>query len=100
VNTITIILAVSLAISIVLLSVSLYYNVKFGKLILRYVDQVEDALDIFDQKYSSISAIIETPLFYDSQEVRSVVADIKDCRDEILKTANILGNVEEVEQTE
>jgi len=95
VNTLTIALSVSLTVAIVLLLMSLYYNIKFGKLILQYVDQIEETLDIFDQKYASISKVSEMPLFYDSAEVKSVVVDIKDCRDQILKTANILGNVEE-----
>ncbi len=96
-NSLTIILAISLAISLLLLFVSVYYNVKFGKLILRYIDQIEETLDVFDEKYSSISEVAEKPLFYDSLEVRAVIDDIKSCRDSILKAANVLGNVEEEE---
>lgn len=99
-NTLTIILAGCLCVSTVLLSFSVYYNIKFGKLILKYIDQIEETLDVFDTKYASISTIVEMPLFYDSQEIRSVITDIKDCRDQILKTANILGDVEEVEEAE
>ena len=38
------------------------------------------------------------PVFYDSPQVRSVIQDIGNCRDSILKAANILGNVEEEEE--
>jgi len=97
VNSLTIFLAISLVVSLFLLFISIYYNVKFGKLILRYVDQIEETLDVFDEKYSNISEIVEKPLFYDSLEVRAVVEDIKSCRDSVLKAANVLGNVEEEE---
>ena len=96
-NSLTIFLAISLVVSLFLLFISIYYNVKFGKLILRYVDQIEETLDVFDEKYSNISEIVEKPLFYDSLEVRAVVEDIKSCRDSVLKAANVLGNVEEEE---
>ena len=97
-STLTICLIIGLTVSLLLLFASVYYNIKFGKLILKYVDQIEETLDVFDEKYSSISKVADMPLFYDSIEVRGVVEDIKVCRDSILKAANVLGNVEEEEE--
>jgi len=80
------------------LVVSLYYNFKFGVLILKYVDQLEETLDVFDENYSRISEVTEMPVFYDSPQIRAVIQDIGNCRDSILKAANILGKVEEEEE--
>ena len=80
---------------LILLIISFYYNYKHGVLIIRVAESIEDALDILDERYSSISDILEIPLFYDSPQVRQVQTDIRDCRDSILKVANALGTVEE-----
>ena len=97
-SALTICLISGLSISIILLAVSVYYNIKFGTLILQYVDQIEVTLDVFDKKYSSISTIIEKPLFYDSPEIREVLGDVRDCRDCILEAANVLGSIESIEE--
>jgi hypothetical protein len=93
-----IVLIVMMSLLVPCLALSLYYNFKFGVLILKYVDQIEETLDVFDENYSNLSEVIEMPVFYDSPQVRSVIQDIGNCRDSILKAANILGNVEEEEE--
>jgi len=90
-------ISILLAITFLLLCVSLYFNYKHGILILRTIDGIEGALDMLDQKYSSISEILEIPLFYDSPQIRKVHEDLKESRDTILKVANLLGTVEELE---
>ena len=77
----------------------MYFNYKHGVLILKVVDEIEDSLDVLDEKYGSISNILEIPLFYDSPQVRQVHVDIKDCRDSILKIASLLGNIQERDET-
>ncbi len=65
--------------------------------ILGYQDALEDSLDLIDSKYSSISNILEKPIFFDSMEVRQVVSDIKDTRDSLVVIARKLtrdGNEE------
>ena len=57
-----------------------FYCVKFGLLILRVQDALEIALDVIDEKYATMTTICERPLFYDSPEVRQVLASIKDTR--------------------
>jgi len=69
---------------------SLYYNYKFGIMILNVQDKLEESLDILDEKYRSISIILEKPVFFDSVEVRQALSDISESRDAILYIANEL----------
>ena len=79
------------------LSVSLYYLAKFSLIILRIQDAIEESLDVIDERYQSISKILEIPLFYDSPQIRQVVNDIKITRDTLLKVANKFATVSEDE---
>lgn len=58
-------------------------------------ESIEKTIDILDQKYNSISKILEIPVFYDSPQIKNVVEDIKSCRDSLLKSASILANIDE-----
>ena len=80
----------------ILLCVSLYFNYKFARVILRMEDAVEESLDRLDTRYMSISKILEVPLFYDSPQIRQVIDDIKQCQQSILFVANQIGRIEEV----
>jgi len=91
-------LSIIMAALFVMLSVSLYFNVKHGLIIIRVQDQIEDSLDILDSKYASISDILESPVFFDSLEVRQVINDISSSRDAILFIAKSLSAIEEKEQ--
>ena len=51
---------------------------------------MEESLDIMDERYTSISKVLETPLFYDSPEIRRVLKDVAGCRDAVLYIANVL----------
>ena len=79
-------------------SVSLYYVYKFGKIILNFEDSVEDALDDLDTIHEEISQVLETPLFYDSPEVRKVITQIEKARNIIVnsadKTAKIFNQID------
>lgn len=85
-------LALTLLIIILMiaLSISLYYNYKFGRIIIDVEDAVEDSLDLLDKNYEKLSKILEIPVFFDSIEVRQVIAEIDDSRGTILKIANAL----------
>ena len=61
-------------------------------LILRIEDALEETLDILDNRYASISEIVEIPLFSDSPQIRQVHQDLKYSRDSLLSVANILVN--------
>ena len=77
-----------------------FYVAKFGITILKVEDAVEECLDVLDERYESISKVLEIPLFDDSPQVKSVCRDIKRSRDEILTVANLLtgGIIEEEEK--
>ena len=80
---------------LVALCASLYYNFKFGVLILRIQDDIEESLDMLDERYESISKILEIPLFYDSNEIRTVLQDVNASRETILKIARSLAAIDE-----
>ena len=77
------------------LCVSLYFVVRFGLVILRIEDAIEESLDVLDERYRSISEILEIPLFYDSPQIRQVVNDIKVSRDSVLKIAQSFASIDE-----
>ena len=84
----------------VALAFSAYYNYKFGRALIRMEDALEQSLDILDERYESISQILQIDLFYDSPQIRQVVKDIKQCQDSILLVANEIGRLEEIEDGE
>ena len=67
--------------------ITIFYCIKFGLIILGVQDVIEEALDVIDEKYESITEICERPLFYDSPEVRKVLDDIKATRTALHKIA-------------
>jgi len=79
----------------VMLVISLYYNYKFGRALIRMEDALEESIEKLDDRYSSISKVLEIPLFSDSPQIRQVVADIKECQRSILFVANEIGRLEE-----
>ena len=78
----------------VLLVMSMYYNYKFARTLIRMEDAVEKSLDELDQRYFDITQILEIPVFYDSPQIRQVIEDIRKSRDSILYVANQLAKVE------
>ena len=90
----------SVIILLILLGASIYYNIKHGLLLLGIIERIEKSLDILDERYNSISEILNIPLFYDSPQIRKVLDDIKLCRDSILEVANTLVSVEIIEEIE
>tara|TARA_B100000035_G_scaffold147354_3_gene125640 strand:- start:1860 stop:2081 length:222 start_codon:yes stop_codon:yes gene_type:complete len=53
-------------------------------------DAIDESLELLDKKYNSMYEISQKPIFFDSVEVRQVVADIKDCHRAVLVVANNL----------
>jgi len=78
-------------------SLATYYCIKFARSLLMVTESIEGALDILDERYISISRILEIPLFHDSHEVRQVLIDIGNSRDAILQVASIVGSIHEVD---
>ena len=77
-----------------ILAFSIYMNVKLGMIILRVEDSIEECLDIIDERYRSVSQILEIPIFFDSVEVRKVVGDIEATRTALLVIANSLSELD------
>jgi len=80
------------------LIVSLYYNYRFGKIILQVQDDIEECLDVLDGRYKSISEVLNIPVFFDSVEVRRVIQDIEKCRSSILYVADRMTTIDQNEK--
>jgi hypothetical protein len=85
---------------LILLLLSLYYNYKFGITIIKMEDAIEISLDKLDNRYERIQKVLNTPLFYDSPQVRQVLEDIRESRDSILYVANQLARIEDGKKEE
>lgn len=81
-----------LGITVLILIPSLYFCFKFAFAILRVQEVLEESLDVLDEKYSSMTEILNRPLFYDSKEVRGVLSDIEKSRDAVHRIALALTN--------
>ena len=77
------------------LCVSVYFNFRHGVLILKFQDALEECLDVLDTRYRSTTKILETPVFFDSVEIRQVLSDVRRSHDAILYVANALADVAE-----
>lgn len=85
-------LEISLAIVTALLTISVYYNIKFGIVILGMQDSIEECLDALDERYLVFAKILEKPVFFDSPEIRQVIQEIRTSQDLLLKIANAITN--------
>ena len=79
----------------ILLIISLVYVFRFALTILRVQDAIEECLDTLDERYAAVYEILQTPLYYDSPEVRSVYDNLKASQEAILYVANVLVKQEE-----
>jgi len=84
----------------VLLGISVYFNVKFGIIILRMQDTIEDCLDALDERFQVFSKILEKPVFFDSPEIRQVIQEIRTSQEILLKIANSIANPGETDSNE
>jgi len=83
----------TIIIILTLLSISVYFAYKaytFSIIILNIEKEIEESLDILNERYISISKILEKEIFFDSIEVRQTIADIRQCHEAILEIANKL----------
>ena len=84
----------------VALAVSAYYTFRFGMIILRMQDAIENSLEKLDQSYASISQVLQTPLFFDNAEVKKVLSDLEQSRSSVLYVAGQMASIEEVIEEE
>ena len=88
------ILEIVLGLVTAVLCLSVYYNYRFARIILKFEDRIEEALDDLDRRHRTIAEVLTKPVFFDSIEVRQVMAEINAARQTILKIANGLARVE------
>ena len=67
-----------------------FYAIRFGIILLRVQDQLEESLDILDNQYQSINKILAQPVYSDNNEIRSVVSSIQNAQNSIVLVANIM----------
>ena len=67
-----------------------YKLYRFSMLILKIEESIEDCLDILNERYESVSKILQKEVFFDSVEVRQAIAEIKASQEAILIVANVL----------
>ena len=77
-------------------------TIRLVYILFKIEDAIEESLDIIDSKYENISKILETPVYYDSQEVKQVVNNLVDAKESLLRIANIisLNKIEEFDDSE
>ena len=95
-----IILSITSVVLFIFLCISIYFNYRFGVIIINTQEQVESSLDLLDQRYKKMSDIAKTPVFFDSVEIRQVINEINKCVDAVLLVANKLMSVSEQEKGE
>tara|TARA_Y100000593_G_scaffold63811_1_gene117882 strand:+ start:1323 stop:1643 length:321 start_codon:yes stop_codon:yes gene_type:complete len=79
---------------LVLLAISIFINVRLGIIVLRIQDTIEETLDVLDDRYESITKILEIPLYSDSPEIKRIHRDIQACRDSVVLIANRLVSID------
>ena len=82
------------ATAMIIAIIAIFYAIKFALIIVRVQDEIEDAMDILDERYGKINEILQKPLFYDSFEVRQVLQEIRQSQDAILIIANRFTNLD------
>lgn len=89
-----------MSIIFLLLLITTYYCIKFALIIIKVQETIEESLDILDSSYNKFNKILDIPIFYNSPEVKSVIAEIEHSRDSLLYIANQLVGKNEVEKEE
>ena len=79
----------ALALIVIILT---YYCLKFAIIIVKMQETIEDSLDRIDDCYKRISEINDIPVFFDSPEIRRLLAEIENVKFVILRIANKLSN--------
>lgn len=84
------ILTICIVILIASLAFVLFKLYKFSMILINLEDTIEECLDELDERYNSISEILDMPIFFDSVEIRRVVNDIRVSRESLITVANKL----------
>jgi hypothetical protein len=69
---------------------AIYFAIKFAMIILETEEKLTNILDTIDKEYMEISKVLEKPVFFDSVEVRQVIASINNVRSTFLNISNYI----------
>ena len=69
---------ISISLCLFVISCILVYKLyQYSLIIINTETAIEESLDVLNERYESISAILEKEVFFDSVEVRQVINEIK-----------------------
>lgn len=77
---------------ILLLIITIYFLYKFVLIVLELQDVLNESFDLLDRKINIISKILETPVFFDSSEVKRILKELESTKSLIIYIANKLAN--------
>ena len=67
-----------------------FYAIKFGMVLIKVQDSLEECLDILDERYYTMSQILDIPLYHDTPEIKRVREDIEISQNAVLEVASKL----------
>ena len=97
------IILVSLSITSILSIFFGFYAIKFGIILLRVQDQIEESLDTLDIQYQIMTQVLEIPLANNTPQIKEFVHCMNNSRDTVLLVSNILvghSSKEEIDKIE
>lgn len=68
-----------------------YFCIKFALIIINMQEEIEECINIIDDKYLKIVKILEIPLFFDSPEIKRLLSELNEVKMSILYVANKLA---------
>ena len=71
-----------------------YYAVKFGLVILKLEDVIENSIDALEESGSVLTKISEKPVFFDSVEIRQCINEITKARNTVMNIAYTLASID------
>lgn len=80
-----------------------FYAIKFGIILLRVQDQIEESLDTLDIQYQIMTQVLEIPLANNTPQIKEFVHCMNNSRDTVLLVSNILvghSSKEEIDKIE
>lgn len=94
----------ALVLSVVWAGAATYAAHRFGMMVWRMEDSLDESLETLDDAYKSIAAMARQPLLYDSLEVRAMLTQVTRAKNSIIsaaqKIAGSAGMNELIENTE
>jgi len=75
---------------VLLCGVSVFFMIKFALVVLNTEQKLTDILDAIDDEYTEITKVLEKPVFFDSVEIRQVIASIENVRHTFLNISNYI----------